>query len=110
MIVTQDLSETGEDLEDLKENVLEQFDSIEGFEQISCEETTLDEEKAYELILRCSTNEVEFQSLQVFTVVENRGYIFGFSGDNKGFEEYREDADKILDTFQFTEKTETAEE
>ena len=106
MVVTQDLSETGEDLEALKESVLEQFDSVEGFEQISCKETTLGGGKAYELIMKCSTDEVEFQSLQVFTVVGKTGYIFGFSGDNKGFEQYREDADKILKTFQFTEKAE----
>ena len=103
MVVTQDLSETGEDLEGLKENVLEEFDSVEGFEMVSCEEMTLGGKKAYKLIMKCSTGNVEFQSLQVFTVVGNKGYIFGFSGDEKGFDQYKEDAEKMLDTFQFIE-------
>lgn len=110
MVVTQDLSETGEDLDALKENVLEEFDSVEGFEKVSCEETTLGGEKAYKLIMKCSTGDVEFQSLQVFTVVGNKGYIFGFSGDNKGFEQYKEDAEEMLDTFQFMEETEESVE
>lgn len=103
MVVTQDLSETGEDLETLKENVLEEFDSVEGFEKISCKETTFGGKKAYELIMKCATDDLEFQSLQIFTVVGNTGYIFGFSGDDKGFEQYKEDVDKILDTVQFIE-------
>lgn len=103
MVVTQDLSETGEDLEALKEKVLADFQSIEGFEQISCEETTLGGQKAYELMMQCTTDEISFQSQQIFTVKENTGYIFGFSGDDKGFAQYKEEADKVVDTFAFTE-------
>lgn len=103
MVVTQDLSETGEDLEALKEKILEDFNSMEGFEQISCKETTFGGQKAYELTLKCTTDEIAFQSQQIFTVKGNTGYIFGFSGDEKGFAKYTEEADKIAGTFAFTE-------
>lgn len=103
MVVTQDLSETGEDLEALKEKILEDFNSMEGFEQISCKETTLGGQKAYELTMKCTTDEIAFQSQQIFTVKGNIGYIFGFSGDEKGFAQYTEEADKIAGTFAFSE-------
>lgn len=107
LIVTQNLSGYDKmNLEKFKEITLSQFDNTDAFEKISCEETTLGGKKAYKLILKSSTEEVDFKSVQVFTVVGKTGYIFGFSGDKKGFEQYRKDADAMLKTFRFVETKE----
>lgn len=105
MLVKRDISASEKvDLESFKETMLAQFDTEDNYEMISCEPSKMDGKEAYTLTLKGGNEEVQFQSIQQFTIVGKYAYILAYSGDTEDYTDCLKEGKGIMESFHFIEE------